>query len=149
MGMEVEKAEGGDKAKFLVFKLGSEIFGTPLLSVREVVEFKEAKPIPNAAEGFEGVINLRGEIIGVMDLRKLLKISGEKPRCLLIFESDRGVLGAVVDRVISVTELLAKDIDSKTAVPNKSFGEYFLGIGKTPQNLITLIDLVKVPQLLG
>lgn len=135
--------------KYLIFLLGGELYGTPLLSLREVIEYKEPKPVPNTAKGFEGVINLRGEIVGIMDLRVMLNIIPNEQRCLLVFESDKGSMGAVVDRVIAVTEIPKTEIEKTTTLPDPSFNEYFIGIGKSSGRLITLIDLCRIPSLLS
>jgi purine-binding chemotaxis protein CheW len=135
-------------SKYLIFQLGQETYGTPLLGVREVVEFKEPKPVPNSAKGFEGVINLRGEVIGVIDIRKLLGIDGSHPQAMLVFESEMGVMGTYVDRVLSVTEIMDADIERKNTSAGQQQRDYYLGVGKTSSGLITLIDLKLVTQLL-
>ena len=135
-------------SKFLIFNLGNEVYGTPLLSVREVIEYKIPKPVPNTDSSFEGVINLRGEVIGILDLRKIFKVEAPTAACLLVFESEMGVLAAAVDKVVSVTEIKDTNIDHKQSGGKKLDIEYLIGIGKTDQGLVTLIDLIQIPKML-
>lgn len=129
--------------KYLVFELGTELFATPLIEVRSVIEFHEAKPIPHTAPYYKGVINIRGEIVGVIDLRQRLNISGSpKPDCQLIFETELGSLAATVDKVQAVAALPESDLDRKTAqVDGAENRAYFLGVGKYQGKLLTLISL--------
>lgn len=139
--MENKLFEDRSKYKYMIFKLGAEVYGTPLLQVREVIENKTPKPVPGTPPAVEGVINLRGEVISVIDLRKLLKIEPMQSLSILVFDSDQGTMGAVVDRCISVTEIFEKDIDQKNSFSKGSAANYFIGIGKTEMGLITLINL--------
>ncbi len=132
--------------KYLIYQLGRENFATPLIEVREVIEYRDAKPIPHTSSFFKGVINIRGEIVGVLDLRERLNIkeAGE-PMAQLIFETDNGPLAAVVDRVHSVTVIMEKDLERRPAV--HSAGEdraYFLGVGKVEDRLLTVVTLRKI-----
>jgi purine-binding chemotaxis protein CheW len=138
--------EDRSKYKYLIFQLGPEIYGTPLLGVREVIENKEAKAVPNSDPAFEGVINLRGDVIGIVDLRKLLKIEPRQSLSILVFESELGTLGGIVDRCMAVTEIPDNQVETKTGLGD---GNYFLGIGKLPDGLVTLIDLVQVSKMLN
>jgi purine-binding chemotaxis protein CheW len=137
------------KYKYLIFQLGEETYGTPLLSVREVIENKPAKAVPNSHAAFEGVINLRGDVIGVVDLRKLLRIPPRQSLSILVFESELGTLGGIVDRCLSVTEIPDQQVDKKGGLNHGEGRDYFLGIGKLPDGLVTLIDLVQVTRTLA
>src|ERR1700733_14388086 len=100
--------EDRSKYKYMLFHLGQEVYGTPLLQVREVIENRPSKAVPNSVAAFEGVINLRGEVIGVIDLRKMLKINPAQSLSILVFESSQGLMGAIVDRCIAVAEISEK-----------------------------------------
>jgi len=147
----VENAVFEDRAKYkyLIFLLGGETYGTPLLNVREVIENKEAKPVPNSDMAFEGVINLRGDVIGVVDLRKILKVEPRQSLSILVFESEMGTLGGIVDRCMSVTEIPESAVDKASSMGKRDGANYLLGIGKTSEGLVTLIDLVQVTKLLN
>jgi len=132
----------------MIFQLGTELYGTPLLSVREVIENRQPKPVPNAAEGFEGVINLRGDVVGVIDLRKMLKLTPKQSLSILVFESEMGTLGGVVDKCIAVLDIPESSIERK-GYQMRDGSDYCLGIGKLSEGLVTLIDLVQVAKRLG
>lgn len=132
--------------KFLVYQLAGELFATPLIEVRGVVEYHLAKPIPHTAPYYKGVINIRGEIMGVIDLRERLGLSADQaPACQLIFESDSGALAGNVDRVISVSVLTDENIDRKASVDSTNKERsYFQGIAKLEGKILTLISLSKI-----
>ena len=147
--MENAVFEDRAKYKYLIFLLNDKTYGTPLLNVREVIENKEAKPVPNSDMAFEGVINLRGDVIGVVDLRKILKVEPRQSLSILVFESEMGTLGGIVDRCMSVTEIPESAVDKASSMGKRDGANYLLGIGKTSEGLVTLIDLVQVTKLLN
>ncbi len=132
--------------KYLVFELGNELFATPLIEVRSVIEFHTAKPVPHTPSYYKGVINIRGEIVGVIDIRERLGIKGaEKPAAQLVFETDLGSLAATVDKVQAVAALPEADLDRKAASTEKNQERaYFMGIGKYDGKLLTVISLRKL-----
>lgn len=132
--------EEADKDKYLLFYLGKELYGVPLLGVKEVIEFREAKPVPNMVDYFDGVINLRGDIIGVMDLRRKLGIDPDETKCQLIFQTQRGTLAATVDSVQSVASIPGAAIDREPNVESKIEQKYLIGVGNYNERLITLLD---------
>ncbi len=131
--------------KYIVFQMGAELFAASLLEVREVIETQTPKPIPNMAPYFKGVINIRGEIIGVIDLRERLGINDKSPSlCQLVFETASGPLAAIVDKVLSV---IVMDISTLERRPNISQGSdraYFIGVGKVGERIVTFINLPKI-----
>ena len=145
--MANQNTDKDDLQKFLIFQMGEEWFATSLLEIREVIEYNAPKPIPQMPAFFKGVINIRGEIIGVIDLRERLGIKGsDKALCQLIFETDSGPLVAIVDRVQSVTvieesQLERRSMVSTSGAPDRS---YFLGVGKLDDRIVTLISLRKL-----
>ena len=144
--MNSEENSSQDIHKYLIYQLGEESFATPLIEVREVIEFRSAKPIPHTTSFFKGVINIRGEIVGVLDLRERLNIESKAtPMAQLIFETDNGPLAAVVDRVHSVTVIQEKDLERRPAVsPTGDDRAYFLGVGKVDGRLLTVVSLRKI-----
>lgn len=133
--------------KYLIYQLGEELFATPLIEIRSVIEYHPAKPIPHTQPYFKGVINIRGEIIGVIDLRERFGIKGAtNPDCQLIFDTDGGSLAATVDRVHSVSRLSDPTIERKAGTETQGRGDraYFMGVGKLDDKLLTLVSLKKV-----
>jgi len=131
--------------KFLVFNIGDVQYAAPLLSVREVLEFQEPKPMPNMVSYFIGVINVRGSIVGVIDLRTKFHCPEKKTRktAMLLCDTDLGPIAAIVDSVDSVIHLKPEDVEKKPPVHAKVNHEYLLGVAKNRDSLITIIDLHK------
>jgi purine-binding chemotaxis protein CheW len=131
--------------KFIVFQMGDELFAASLIEVREVIEHHQPKPIPNMATYFKGVINIRGEIVGVIDLRERLGIrNGQSPLCQLVFETESGPLAAIVDRVHSVIVSNLSELERRPSVAQGSDRAYFLGVGKVDEKIVTFISLPKI-----
>ena len=74
MSDDSDKKDRQDEQEFLLFAVGQIMFGTPLLGVREIVKPQSYKHVPNTSDHFLGVINLRGQIVGVVDFRKKLSL---------------------------------------------------------------------------
>ena len=131
--------------RFLVFSIGGEQFASPLLSVREVLEYQKPKHMPNMVNYFPGVINVRGAIVGVIDLRAKFGVPAtiETRTAMLLCDTEKGAIAAIVDRVESVQEIQEVDIERKPTIKSKIENEYILGVAKTTSSLITVIDLHK------
>ena len=135
-----------DEARYLLFKVGREVYGTPLLGVREVVEPQKPKPIPNTVPFFSGVINLRGQVVGIVDLRKRFgqEATDHAGMALMIFDSDGGALGALVDEIECVTRIPQERIETSVVVRSHVSLDCLIGIGKQEGRLVSLIDLKKI-----
>ncbi len=127
----------------ILFSLGGELYGTPLLSVREVIKLGETKPVPYMVQHFKGVINLRGQIVSVIDLRVKFGLAPTpgKNNMILIVETAEGLLGAIIDDLVSVEKIPKADIAPATGLETKVPLEFFSGIGKLEDRLVNLIDL--------
>jgi len=135
------------EVQLVVFKLGNEEYGVDITQVREIIKMKEITRIPNAPEFVEGVINLRGQITSVTDLRKRLGIgvheNSEQTR-IIIVELDKSTIGMVVDSVSEVLRLNKEDIDSTPSMAANMETKYVRGVGKLTDRLLILLDLNKV-----
>ncbi len=123
--------------KYLIFKIGNELYGAPLLSVREVLECQKPKFMPNMVSYFSGVINVRGAIVGVVDLRlKFNSPANITPRtAMLLCDTERGSVAAVVDRVECVHQFIEGDFDRQPMVRSNVSGEYLMGVAKKKEAL--------------
>ncbi len=132
-----------NQERYILFYVGTELYGTPLLDVREVVEYQVPKYMPNMVPHFSGVINIRGSIVGVMDLRKKFSTSQEitKTTACLVSDSNQGSIAAVVDRVDSVITLGDDLIDRKPPVVSAIAQDYLIGVARVKDQLVTLIEL--------
>lgn len=129
--------------RYLVYALAGEHYASPLASVREVLKVAEVKEVPYMKNYFKGIINLRGQIISVIDLREKLALQG-KPSgsgLILVVETKHGSLAAIVDDVVSVSHIPEQDIDRQPVLSTKIPVDFFLGIAKTENRLLNLIDI--------
>jgi purine-binding chemotaxis protein CheW len=128
---------------FILFSLGNELYGTPLLSTREVIKLRVIKPTPYMVPHFKGVINLRGQIISVVDLRVKFQIPipTETTGLILIVEHSQGLLGAVVDDLTSVENIRKEDLDQNAAIETKIPLDFFLGVAKVRDRLVNIVDI--------
>jgi len=136
-----------DVQKYLTFVLGHEEYGLEILKVREIISVMEITQVPHVPPYIKGVINLRGKVIPVMDLR--LKFGMEpleynRETCIIVINMGGVVLGIVVDTVAEVLDIHETDID-----PPPSFGtavrtDFILGMGKVKGKVKILLDIEKV-----
>ncbi len=134
--------------QLVVFKLGSERYGVETSQVKEIIRVEEITRIPNAPEFVEGVINLRGQITTIINLRKRF---GMEPKeidtntRIIVFDHGNNTIGMMVDTVNEVKYLSTKDIDVlPSIITSRSDAKFLKGIGKLPDGLLVLIDLNKV-----
>jgi purine-binding chemotaxis protein CheW len=132
--------------RYLLFEVGKELYGTPLLDVREVVEYQEPKFMPNMVSHFVGVINIRGSIVGVIDLRKRFgeKSNSNVKTAMLVSDTPQGTIAAIVDRVDSVISIDQKSIDEKPPVVTSVKQDYLTGVAKAKDRLVTIVELQKL-----
>ena len=135
-----------DESRYLLFWLGDELFGTPLLGVREVVELQKIKPIPHTVKSYVGVINIRGEIVGTIDLRMQfdLPVTESRAAAMMVFDTTGGPIAAIADRLDGVVHIGPDEIDNSPRIQAKVPMEYLLGVGKWQDKMVTLINLGNV-----
>ena len=135
--------------RYLCFNLGKEEFSIPLLSVREVLGMPEVTPVPQSPPHFIGIMNLRGQVISVMDLRLKLGVKAipSEETAVIILDWGNSGLGLVVDKVNAVLEIEEKDIAAKPSLDNAKCSEYITGVYKRHEQLILLIDVTKALSL--
>jgi purine-binding chemotaxis protein CheW len=131
------------ESRYLIFKVGEDLYGTPLLDVREVVQYQAPKPMPNMSPAFTGVINIRGAIVGVLDFRVRLGIEANlgNKTALLVLDTTQGALAVTVDQVESVVPIPEEELDRKPPVMSKIPTDYLVGIAKHGHQLITIVHL--------
>lgn len=131
--------------RYLVFRLGGELYGVALDTVREVMKRAALKRMPFVVKHFAGVMNLRGQVIGVIDLRLKfgLPVSTEGNELILVTELGSGLLGTIVDDVVSVAQYDEGQIDRSTKIESKVPTKFLKGIAKSDDTLVYLIDLTE------
>ncbi|MBF0299344.1 MAG: purine-binding chemotaxis protein CheW [Oligoflexia bacterium] len=130
--------------KYLIYRLGGELYGSPLLSIKEVIKVSRIKPVPYTVPHYRGIISLRGNIIGVVDLRIKFGLNPQENKYggnVLIVENEDMMIGALVDDVDSVMALNRDDVDLSPAIETKIDTKFFIGIAKVNDSLINLIDI--------
>lgn len=134
--------------RHVIFQVGETLLGVPLESVREALELGDVVPVPKSKDYFRGVSNIRGQIVGVIDLRKLMRLEGKNPtgRRLLVFETPIGTLGAVVDKLVRVEVVDAQNVDTSSSVKVDGDAKFFRGFYRRQSEVIVLLD---VPFLLS
>jgi purine-binding chemotaxis protein CheW len=135
-----------DLDRYLLFTLNSEIYATPLMGVREVVEMHKPKQIPHTVPSFIGVINIRGEIVGVLDLRLRLGYEAKRTpgESMMVFDTGGGAIAAIVDSMEGVMKIPSEAIDSKPSIESRLPLDFLMGVARLKDRLVTVIDLGKV-----
>ena len=131
------------------FRVGQETFGVPISLVHEIVRVPEITAVPDAPECIEGVINLRGRIVSIVDLRKRFgekeTARGKKNR-ILVVEVEGRMVGLIVDAASEVLKLPQSDVEAPPNVFEEGELNYVTGVGKMNGRLIIMVDLNKILQ---
>ena len=129
------------------FRIGRETFGLPISIVREIVRVPDITSVPNAPDYIEGVINLRGRIIPVVDLRKRFgekSFEPNKKNRIVVVELESRLVGLIVNSASEVLRISPSEIDEPHNVFREGELNYITGIGKLGGRLVILLDLNKV-----
>lgn len=143
---------GGDQraGKYLIFRLSKEEFGIPVLQAREILSLQEITAVPNTPHHIRGVINLRGKIIPVVDLRLKFDMPAEESAttCIVVVQVERGTeslqIGMVVDSVIEVSYLRPGDIDDAPDFGENVATPWLMGIARTQTGVRILLHVDQV-----
>jgi purine-binding chemotaxis protein CheW len=137
-----------DTTQFLTFKLDHEIFAVDVAKVREILDFTPAVKVPGTPEFMRGVINVRGNVVPVVDMRLKFGMSQTEKTvdtCIVILEmtveEDVTVLGALVDSVQEVFEMEAGQIEPPPKIGTRWRTEFIKGIGKHNNELIIILNV--------
>lgn len=128
-------------------RIGRETYGVPISIVREIVRVPEITAVPNAQKYVEGVINLRGKIISVVDLRKRFgetDIESNKKNRIVVVELENRTVGLIVNAAFEVLKIAPSDIEPPSSVFLNGEVDYVTGVGKLNNRLVILLDLNKV-----
>ncbi|MEN9723956.1 MAG: positive regulator of CheA protein [Pseudomonadota bacterium] len=131
--------------RYLCFTLGEEDFAVPLLSVKEVIALPDITPVPQTPPHFLGIMNLRGQVISIMDLRAKLSIKPlESPEtAVIICDLKPNSIGVVVDSINSVVNPAPDQISDKPDMQGHKNSDYIQGIYREKERLILLLDISK------
>lgn len=138
-----EMEEDTQKGKYLVFTIGSEDYGIEIKYVTEIIGIQAITPIPELAEYVRGVINLRGRIIPVIDVRLRFKKQSREyddRTCIIIVEIRDISVGLVIDRVSEVVAINDEEIAPPPEVGKNYHNKYIKGIGKVGNSVKLILD---------
>lgn len=145
---ENQTARGG---KYLTFALGKEEYGLEILKVREIIGYMDITAVPRTPEYVKGVINLRGQVISVVDLRSKFGMPPAErtdETCIIVVEirhGDRKVnTGIIVDRVKEVLDIASENIEEPPAFDSSVQTSFILGMGKIGESVKILLDIDRV-----
>ncbi len=142
------EAEQADRAgKYLTFSLGSEEYGLEILRVREIIGMMDVTSVPRTPEFIKGVINLRGKVIPVMDLRlkfSMPEVEHTEETCIIVVTFGEVDMGIIVDKVQEVLDIAGDDIEDAPAFGTDVNTDFILGMGKVESRVTILLDISKV-----
>lgn len=139
-----------DKAKaqpgqYLTFQLMSEQYGVAIETVREINQYGEVTPVPRTPDYVKGVMNLRGKIIPVVNLRAKFGMdsqSNTRDTCIIVIDTQIGQVGMIVDSVKEVVDLQAAQIEPAPVLGNEKAMSFVRGMGKVDNRVVILVDIV-------
>ena len=143
-----ENKSAGKEIQVVIFRLGREELGARIDQVKEIIEMTHITRMPKAPSFIEGVINLRGEVVAVIDLAKQFDLPaserGEKTR-IVVVDVDDNIVGMIVDSVPEVLRISMGNIDpTPSLIESRIDTRYIEGIGKLDDRLFVLLNLSKV-----
>ena len=133
--------------RWVTFRLADEIYGINVMQVQEVLRMTDVAPVPGAPHFVMGIINLRGNVVTVLDTRKLLDLATSDitdSSRIMIIESGKVTVGLLVDSVAEVVNIALADIDPPPSVGNDEGSRYIQGVYSSDQQILILIDLNKL-----
>jgi purine-binding chemotaxis protein CheW len=150
MTATAQMAQGTTKdlgGEYLTFIVADEEYGLEILKVREIIGMMEITKVPRTPHYVEGVINLRGKVIAVVDIRSkfdLETVPVTEETCIIVVEVNGTEIGLIVDRVSEVRHIEQGNIEDAPSFGALLDSDFLLGIGKTAENVIMLLDIETV-----
>jgi purine-binding chemotaxis protein CheW len=144
-GRAAERNE--QRLQMINFTLGGDEYAVEIQKVREVINFRELTPLPKAPSFVKGIINLRGEVIPVIDLREKLGLAHEAYSALtnvIIVEIGRKAVGVVVDDVRHVIRLAPGEVAPSPPFIGGLSGKYVSGVAKIAERLVVVLDMERI-----
>ncbi|MGR9054025.1 MAG: chemotaxis protein CheW [Gammaproteobacteria bacterium] len=141
---KVEEKQQNPVMQWVTFRLGAEKYGINVMQVQEVLRVTEIAPVPGAPDYVLGIINLRGNVVTVIDTRNRFGLMSQEPddsSRIVIIETEENIIGILVDSVAEVVELHASDIETAPNVGNEETARYIQGVTSRDNELLILVDL--------
>ncbi|MEJ2619717.1 MAG: chemotaxis protein CheW [Candidatus Thiodiazotropha sp.] len=147
MSVDDDESGGGPLIQFVTFILMDEVYGINVMQVQEVLRVTEIAPVPGAPNYVLGIVNLRGNVVTVIDTRKrfgLPSVEVSDNSRIVVIESEKQVVGILVDAVAEVVELREDEIDAAPNVGTEESSRYIQGVATQEGRLLILVDLNKL-----
>lgn len=138
----------GDFKQFIVFKIGQQNFGIDVLESREIILAEEITIVPDAPDFVEGIIDLRGEMVPIIDLARRLNLKKESSnnlnKVIIISLNEENLLGIKVDEVDEIVRIASKEIANTPEITKNVDRDYILGVAKSNDGLLVLLNFDQV-----
>jgi purine-binding chemotaxis protein CheW len=146
--VEVRREQSKDEVlQWVTFQLEEETYGINVMQVREVLRYTEIAPVPGAPDYVLGIINLRGNVVTVIDTRSrfgLMQGETTDNTRIIVIESEHQVIGILVDSVAEVVYLRSSEIDTTPSVGTDESSKFIQGVSNREGKLLILVDLNKL-----
>ena len=140
-----DTVETAETAQYIVTKLGAEQYGIDIRYIDNIVRMQKITRVPKSLPHYKGVINIRGEVVPVMSIRKKMGLEDDvftnSTRIIILKLEEKGAIGVIVDEVCEVVTLSVEEIDKSTIKSNTVKDNFINGIGKNGDDLISLFDI--------
>ena len=146
----VNAGVGDELLQLVSFNIGVEEFGFDITKVQEIKRMVEITQVPQTPPYVEGVINLRGEVIPIIDLRKRLDVElkdNDENTRIVVVDIERQVMGMIVDSVSEVLRIPSSTIESPPEIATGANADYIQGVAKLEDRLLIFLDLAHVIDL--
>jgi purine-binding chemotaxis protein CheW len=144
---QLDAEEDTQREKYLTFHLSDETYGIEIRHVREIIGIQKITEVPEMPDFLRGVINLRGQVIPVMDVRTRFKMDRrdyDDRTCVIVVEVQDSTMGLVVDTVSEVADIPDADVQAPPKVKKAASSRYIKGMGKTGDEVKILLDADKL-----
>ncbi len=143
-----QEGEKSEMLQLVTFELAGELFGIEILKVQEITPMTKITRVPNAPKYVEGVINLRGKVIPVVDLRKLMNLNlrdYDPSSRIIVLQLDGKIIGILVDKMNEVIWVNKHSIETNPTQSESKISEnYIIGVVNLDDRLVILLDLYKL-----
>ena len=145
MADNVIETKEKEAKQYIVVQIGSERYGIDIGYIDNIVRMQKITRVPKAQTYFKGIINLRGEIVPVMSIRRKMGLEDDvftnSTRIIILKLEEKGAIGVIVDEVCEVVTLSVEEIDKSTIKSNTVKDNFINGIGKNGEQLISLFEI--------
>ena len=146
-GINEELDEDAQKNRFLTFHLGKESYGIEIQYVTEIIVMQEITKVPDLPEFIIGVVNLRGNVISIMDMRRRFHLESrdyDDRTCIIVVDISDIAVGLLVDTVNEVLNIPEEQVDPPPKTHSGIKSNYFMGMGKVENQVKILLDIEKI-----